>query len=113
MSEIREVILISLIVLVLVLFPKGLVRLLSVLLLLVPYLWGFWLNWVLFVVSLFLLVCMPLRLSYVSSSSISAFRAAIGRSVWSSKMPLANAPAILSLLDCLVGVDPAFLCCLV
>ena len=31
--------------------------------------------------------------SYVSSSSISAFRAAIVlRAVWSSKMPLANAP---------------------
>ena len=46
--------------------------------------------------------------SYVSSSSISAFRAAIVRSVWSSKMPLANAPAILSLLDGPVGVDPAY-----
>ena len=30
--------------------------------------------------------------SYVSSSSISAFRAAVGRAVWSSKMPLADAP---------------------
>ena len=37
--------------------------------------------------------------SYVSSSSISAFRAAMERAVWSSKMPLANAPAILNLLD--------------
>ena len=37
--------------------------------------------------------------SYVSSSSIRAFWAAIVRSVWSSKMPLANAPAILNLLD--------------
>ena len=46
--------------------------------------------------------------SYVSSSSISAFRAAIVRAVWSSKMPLANAPAILNLLDGPVGVDPAF-----
>ena len=46
--------------------------------------------------------------SYVSSSSISAFRAAIVRSVWSSKMPLANAPTILSLLDGPVDVDPAF-----
>ena len=44
--------------------------------------------------------------SYVSSSSISAFRSSIVRSVWSSKMPLANAPAILSLLP--VDVDPAF-----
>ena len=46
--------------------------------------------------------------SFVSSSSISAFRAAIVRAVWSSKMPLANAPAILNLLDGPVGVDPAF-----
>ena len=46
--------------------------------------------------------------SYVSSSSTSAFRAAISRAVWSSKMPLANAPAILNLLDGPVGIDPAF-----
>ena len=46
--------------------------------------------------------------SYVSSSPISAFRAAIVRAVWSSKMPLANAPAILNLLDGPVGLDPAF-----
>ena len=45
--------------------------------------------------------------SYVSSSSISAFRAAIVRAVWSTKMPLAGAPAILHLLDGPVGVDPA------
>ena len=30
------------------------------------------------------------------------------RAVWSSEMPLANAPAILNLLDGLVGIDPAF-----
>ena len=46
--------------------------------------------------------------SYVPSSSISAFRAAIVRAVWSSEMPLANAPAILNLLDGPVDVDPAF-----
>ena len=46
--------------------------------------------------------------SYVSSSSISAFRAAIARAVWSSKMPLANALAILNLLDGPVDVDSAF-----
>ena len=46
--------------------------------------------------------------SYVSSSSISAFMAAIVRAVWSSKMPLANSPAILNLLDGPVDVDPAF-----
>ena len=45
--------------------------------------------------------------SYVSSSSSSAFRAAIVRAVLSSRMPLANAPAILNLLDGPVGVDPA------
>ena len=46
--------------------------------------------------------------SSVPSSSISAFRAAIVRAVWSSKMPLANAPAILGLLDGPVDVGPAF-----
>ena len=51
---------------------------------------------------------MLLKHSYVSSSSISAFRAAIVRAVWSNKMPLANAPAILNLLDGPIGVDPAF-----
>ena len=40
--------------------------------------------------------------------SIGAFKAAIVRAVWSSKMPLANAPAVLNLLDGPVGVDPAF-----
>ena len=34
--------------------------------------------------------------------------AAIVRAVWSSQMPLANAPALLTFLDGLVGVDPAF-----
>ena len=42
--------------------------------------------------------------SYVSSSSTSAFMAAIVRAVWSTKMPLANAPAILNLLDGPVGL---------
>ena len=46
--------------------------------------------------------------SYVPSSSISAVRAAVVRAVWSSKMPLANAPAVLNLLDGPVDVDPAF-----
>ena len=46
--------------------------------------------------------------SCVSSSSICALRAATVRAVWSSEMPLANAPAILNLLDGPVGVDPAF-----
>ena len=46
--------------------------------------------------------------SYVSSSSIGAFRAAIVRTVWSSMMPPVNASAIHSLLDGPVGIDPAF-----
>ena len=46
--------------------------------------------------------------SYVLSSSFSALRAAFVRAVWSSKMRLANAPALLNLLDGPVGVDPAF-----
>ena len=36
------------------------------------------------------------------------FRAVIVRAVWSSKMTLANAPAILNLLGGPVGIDPAF-----
>ena len=56
------VILISPIVLGLVLFPKGLVRLLSGLLRLVLYLWVFRLSWAWFVVSIFLLASMLLRL---------------------------------------------------
>ena len=65
----------------------------------VLYLWVFRLSWVWFVVSIYLLD---------SSSSTSAFRAVIVRAVWSTKMPLAHAPAILNLLDGPIGVDPAF-----
>ena len=46
--------------------------------------------------------------SCVSSSSISAFRAAIVRAVWSTKMPLAGTLAILNLLDGPVGIDSVF-----
>ena len=46
--------------------------------------------------------------SYVFSSFISALRAAVVRAVWSSELPLANAPALLNLLGGLVRVDPAF-----
>ena len=42
--------------------------------------------------------------SYVSSSSISAFRAAIVRAVWSSKMPLADALLFLTFLMVLLGL---------
>ena len=54
---------------------------------------GFQVSWVLFVISIFLPVSKLLKLPMSSSSSISAFRAAIVRAVWSSKMPLADAPA--------------------
>ena len=39
------------------------------------------------------------RGKYVSASSLSAFRAATVRSVWSGKMPLADTPVILNMLD--------------
>ena len=58
-------------------------------------------------VSICLLALHAGEASYVSSSSISAFRAAVVRAVWSSKMPLAHTPAVLNLLDGPVGVDPA------
>ena len=45
--------------------------------------------------------------SPVSISSLSSFRAAIGRAVWSSKMPMASTLVLLNLLDGPVGVDPA------
>ena len=51
---------------------------------------------------------MLLRHLMSSSSSTSAFTAAVVRAVWSSKMPLANTPTILNLLDGPAGVDPAF-----
>ena len=46
--------------------------------------------------------------SHVSISSLSSFRAAIGRAVWSSRMPMTGTPVLLNLLDGLVGVDPAY-----
>ena len=95
---------ISLTVLVLKLFLIELVGLLLELLQLVLYLWVFR-DW--FVVSICLLALHAGEASYVSSSSISAFRAAVVRAVWSSKMPLAHTPAVLNLLDGPVGVDPA------
>ena len=84
MLEIWVVILISLIVLELVLFLVGLVRLLLGLLRLVLCLLGFRSSWVSLGVSFFL------------------------GSVWSTRMPLANTPPILNLLDGPVDVDPAF-----
>ena len=44
----------------------------------------------------------------MSASFLSSFRAATVRSVWSKKMPFANTPVNLCLLDGPVGVDPAF-----
>ena len=46
--------------------------------------------------------------SHVSIPSLSSFRAAIGRAVWSSKMPETSTPVLLNLHDGPVGVDPAY-----
>ena len=70
-----------------------------VLLQLVLYLWVFRLSWGWFVVSIFPAGLHAAEASHLSSSSISAFRAAIVRAIWSSKMPLGNDPAILNLLE--------------
>ena len=48
------------------------------------------------------------KASYVAASSLSALRAAIIRSVWSSRMPLANTLAVFNFMDVPVGVDPAY-----
>ena len=55
-----------------------------------------------------LLVFMLLRLPLSPPRQLVPFGAPIVRAVWSSKMSLADAPAILNLLDGPVGVDPAF-----
>ena len=108
MSEIWVVILTSLIVLELVLFSIELVRLLLELLRLVHYLWVFRLSWVWFVVSTFLLASTLLRLlMYPPLLSVLSGLPLFG-AVWSTKMPLANSPAILNFLDGPVDVDPAF-----
>ena len=44
----------------------------------------------------------------VSVTALSSFRSAIARAVWSKKLPMTNAPALLSLLDGPWGSDPAF-----
>ena len=46
--------------------------------------------------------------SHVSISSLSSFRTAIGRAVWSSGMPVTSTPVLLNLLNGPVGVVPAF-----
>ena len=44
----------------------------------------------------------------ISVSSLSAFRAAVARAVWSEELPMTNTPALLSLLDAPWGSEPAF-----
>ena len=44
----------------------------------------------------------------VSVTALSSFRSAIARAVWSEKLPMTSAPALLSLLDGPWGSDPAF-----
>ena len=46
--------------------------------------------------------------SPISVSSLVSLRSAFVSAVWSSKMPLANSEAVLSLLDGVSGCDPAF-----
>ena len=88
---------------------KRVARLLLVLLRLVLYLWVFQVKLGLVRGEYLPAGFHAAEASYVSSSSISDFRAAIVRAVWSSKMPLANTPAILNLLDGPFDVDPAFM----
>ena len=51
---------------------------------------------------------MLLKLRMFPPRPLVHFGLPLSRAVWSSKMPLANAPAILNLLDGPVGVDPVF-----
>ena len=44
----------------------------------------------------------------ISVSALGSFRSAIARAVWSKKLPMTSAPALLSLLDGPWGSDPAF-----
>ena len=62
------------------------------------------LGW--FVVSICRAGLHAVEASHVSASSVIGLRAAIVRSVWSSRMPLADTPDVLSLPDGPVGVDP-------
>ena len=83
------------------------------LLLLVPCLLDFRSNWAWFEVNFIPAGLQPAEASYVSlHPRLSAFRAVVVRAVWSSKMPLAHTPAVLILLDGLVGVDFALHICL-
>ena len=44
----------------------------------------------------------------VSVTTLSSFRSAISRAVWSKKLPMTNTTALLSMLNALWGSDPAF-----
>ena len=104
MSGIWVGILISLLELGLVRFPKGLVRLLSELLQLVLYLRVFRSSWGWSVVSINLLASMLLRHLMSPPRLLVLIGLLFSERFWSSKMPLANAPAILNRP---VGIDPA------
>ena len=108
MSEIWEDISTSLIVLGLVRFPREFVMLLLVFAAVGALLLGFQVKLGLVRGTYCLLAFMLLRHLMSPPRPLVLLRAAIVRAVWSSKMPLANAPALLSLLDGLVDVDPAF-----
>ena len=86
---------------------KRVVKLLLGLLLLVLYLWVFRSSWVWFVVSIFLLAFMLLKHLMCLPRLFVLSGLLLFERFWSSEMPLANAPAILNLLDVPVGVDPA------
>ena len=108
MSEIWEVFLTSLIVFELALFPIGLVGAIVGVAAVGALPLGFQVK-----LGLVRGKYLPAGLhaaeaSYVSSSTINSSRAAIVRAVWSTKMPLADSPAILNLLDGPVDVDLAF-----
>ena len=44
----------------------------------------------------------------ISVSALGSFRSAVARAVWSTKIPMTNTPALLSLVDGPWGSDPAF-----
>ena len=73
----------------------------------VPCPWSFRSSWDWFVESTFLLVCMLVRPLMCLPPLLVPLGLLLFGTVWSSKVPLANAPAVLNLLDGPVGVDPA------
>ena len=100
---------ISLFGLGLVRFPRGLVRLLSGLLLLVLYLWVFKSNWGWFVVSISLLASMQLRLLVFPPRPLVLFVLLLFELCGPLRCLLPMLlPFLTNLLDGPVGVDPAF-----